>query len=135
LNTYQDDTRGQGWLLFAGTMIMIAGFLDVIWGIAAIGNSGAFVGNSHYVIFDSLNTWGWITLLIGIVQLIAAFSIWSQNPFGRVIGIFSASFSAVAILLYANAFPFVALGIFIIDILVIYGLVAYGGRPDSRRAA
>ena len=26
-----------------------------------------------------------------------------------------------------NAFPFVAFGIFILDLLVIYGLVAYGG--------
>jgi hypothetical protein len=135
LNTYQDEGRGQGWVLFAGTMIMIAGFLNVIWGIAGIDSSSAFVGGSHYVIFDDINTWGWITLLIGLVQLIAAFSIWNSNPFGRVIGIFSASFSAVAILLYANAFPFVAFGIFLLDVLVIYGLVAYGGRPDSRRPA
>jgi hypothetical protein len=135
LNTYQDESRGAGWLLFAGTMVMIAGFLNVIWGIAGIDSSSAFVGNTHYVVFDSLNTWGWITLLIGIVQLIAAFSIWNNNPFGRVIGIFAASFSAVAILLYANAFPFVAFGIFILDVLVVYGLVVYGGRPDSRSPA
>jgi hypothetical protein len=134
LNTYQEDTRGAGWLLFAGTMVMIAGFLNVIWGIAGIDSSSAFVGDTHYVVFDDLNTWGWITLLIGVAQLFAAFSIWNSNPFGRVIGIFSASFSAVAILLYANAFPFVAFGIFLLDVLVIYGLVAYGGRPDSRRA-
>ena len=133
MNTYQDEGQGLGWVLFAGIMVMIAGFLNVIWGIAGIDSSAAFVGDSHYVIFDDLNTWGWITLLIGIVQLIAAFSIWNQNPFGRVIGIFSASISAVGILLYANAFPFVALGIFILDLLVIYGLVAYGGRPGTSR--
>ena len=28
--------------------------------------------------------------MIGIVQLFAAFSIWSRNPFGRVIGIATA---------------------------------------------
>ena len=127
MDTYEN--RGDGWVLFAGVMIMIAGFLNFIYGIAAIGNSSAFVGGSHYVLFDNLNTWGWIILLIGIVQLFAAFSIWNRNPFGRVIGIASASISAILILLYANAFPFVAFGIFILDLLVIYGLVAYGGRP------
>ena len=129
------DNRGDGWVLFAGVMIMVAGFLNFIYGIAAIDNSSAFVGGSHYVIFDDLNTWGWIILLIGIVQLFAAFSIWNRNPFGRVIGIASAAISAIAILFLANAFPFVAFGIFILDLLVIYGLVAYGGRQptESRR--
>jgi hypothetical protein len=122
------ESRGDGWVLFAGVMIMIAGFLNAVYGIAGIGNSSAFVGGSHYVIFDSLNAWGWIHLLIGIVQLFAAFSIWNRSPFGRVIGVGSASISAVAILFFSNAFPFVAFGIFIIDLLVIYGLVAYGGR-------
>jgi hypothetical protein len=127
LNT--DENRGEGWVLFAGVMIMIAGFLNAIYGIAGIDSSSAFVGGSHYVIFDNLSTWGWIHLLIGIVQLFAAFSIWNRNPFGRVIGIASASISAIAILMFSNAFPFVAFGIFIIDLLVIYGLVAYGARP------
>ena len=129
------ENRGDGWVLFAGVMIMVAGFLNFIYGIAAIDNSSAFVGGSHFVLFDNLNTWGWIILLIGIVQLFAAFSIWNRNPFGRVIGIASASISAIAILFFSNAFPFVAFGIFILDLLVIYGLVAYGGRQptESRR--
>ena len=88
MDTYEN--RGDGWVLFAGVMIMVAGFLNFIYGIAAIDNSSAFVGGSHYVLFDNLNTWGWIILLIGIVQLFAAFSIWNRNPFGRVIGIASA---------------------------------------------
>ncbi len=130
-----DEDRGDGWVLFAGVIIMIAGFLNAIYGIAAIDSSSAFVEGNRFVLFDSLSTWGWIHLLIGLVQLFAAFSIWNRNPFGRVIGVASASFSAVAILLFVNASPFVAFAIFILDLLVIYGLVAYGGRErtaDSR---
>ena len=78
-------------MLFAGVMIMIAGFLNVIYGIAAIDDSSAFVEGNRYVLFDSLNTWGWVHLLIGLVQLFAAFSIWNRNPYGRVIGVASAS--------------------------------------------
>ena len=85
------------------------------------------------MLFDSLSTWGWIHLLIGLVQLFAAYSIWNRNPFGRVIGVASASVSAIAILMFVNASPFVAFGIFILDLLVIYGLVAYGGRDSLDR--
>ena len=127
-----DEDRGDGWVLFAGVIIMIAGFLNVIYGIAAIDKSSAFVEGNRFVLFDSLSTWGWVHLLIGLVQLFAAFSIWNRNPFGRVIGVASASVSAIAILMFVNASPFVAFGIFILDLLVIYGLVAYGGRREAR---
>jgi len=125
-----EDVRGDGWVLFAGVMIMIAGFLNVIYGFAALDDSTFFTGDDRYVIFDDLNTWGWIHLIIGIAQLIAAFSIWNRHAFGRVIGVTTASVSAVLILMFINAAPLAAFSIFIIDLLVIYGLVVYGGRLD-----
>ena len=128
-----DTESGEGWVLFAGVMIMISGFLNVIYGIAAIDGASFFTDEGRYVIFDSLNTWGWFLLLVGIVQLFAAFSIWSRNPFGRVIGVASASFSALVILFTVNAFPFAAFMLFIVNILIIYGLVVHGGRTPSAR--
>ncbi len=132
MSTYDTEAeRGSGWVGFAGVMIMIAGFLNVVYGIAAIDNSAFFAEGSRYVIFSDLNTWGWIHLIIGIVQLFAAFSIWNRHTFGRLIGVASASVSMVAILFFINANPLGAFAIFIIDLLVIYGLVAYGGQPRS----
>jgi hypothetical protein len=69
-----DGVEGSGWLLFASIMIAIAGVLDIIWGIAAISNSKFFTQNATYILSD-LNTWGWIVLIIGILQLFAAYSI------------------------------------------------------------
>ncbi|MGH2985654.1 MAG: DUF7144 family membrane protein [Solirubrobacterales bacterium] len=133
MSTYDPDTtRGEGWVLFAGVMIMIAGFLNVIYGIAAIDNSSFFTDEGRYVIFDDLNTWGWFLLIVGVLQLFAAFSIWSRNPYGRVIGVATASFSALVILFTVNAYPFAAFMLFLVDLLVIYGLVVHGGRPQPR---
>jgi uncharacterized membrane protein HdeD (DUF308 family) len=134
VSTYDaDSTRGEGWVMFAGVMIMIAGFLNVIYGIAAIDNSSFFTDEGRYVIFDDLNTWGWFLLIVGVLQLFAAFSIWNRQPFGRVIGVATASFSALVILFTVNAYPFAAFMLFILDLLVIYGLVAYGGRDRVTR--
>jgi uncharacterized membrane protein HdeD (DUF308 family) len=133
MSTYdREPTQGEGWVLFAGVMIMIAGFLNVIYGIAAIDDSAFFTDEGRYVIFDDLNTWGWFLLIVGIAQLGAAFSIWNRNPYGRVIGIATASLSALIVLFTVNAYPFAAFMLFIIDLLVIYGLVVYGGRPQTR---
>jgi hypothetical protein len=122
-----DETKGAGWLLFAGIMILIAGTLNVIWGIAAIDNANFFVEDQRYI-FEDLITMGWIILIIGIIQLIAAFSIWAGGEFGRWIGIIGASLSAIGALLSIPGFPLWSVSVFAIDILILYGLIAYGGH-------
>jgi hypothetical protein len=116
-----------GWLLFAGAMVMIAGVLNVIYGIAGIGNAHWLEANTNYV-FSNLKTWGWIVLIVGILQVTAAFSIWVGHEYGRWVGLMSAGLNSIVMLMFIPAYPFGALAVFAIDVLVIYGLAAYGGR-------
>jgi hypothetical protein len=127
-----DAVKGGGWILFAGIMIAMLGVLNVIYGIAAIGNAHFFVHNTNYVV-GSLNSWGWITLIIGVVQLFTAYSIWSGGRFGQWVGIAIASINAITALLAIPAYPFWSLAIFAVDILIVYGLAAYGGDPELAR--
>ena len=128
MSTYETESRGEGWVLFAGIMLLIAGFLNFIWGIAAIDGASFFTDEGRYIIFTDLNAWGWFFLIVGVLQMIAAFSIWNRHAYGRWFGVLAASVNFVILLFTVNAFPFAALMVMIIDILVIYGLVAYGGR-------
>ena len=123
----QRTQPGEGWITFAGLILMLAGFLNFVWGIAAIDNSSFFTDEGRYVIFDDLNTWGWFFLVVGILQMIAAFSIWTGGTYGQLFGIFSASMNILILLFTVNAYPFAAFMVFIIDVLVIYGLIVYGG--------
>lgn len=114
-----------GWVIFAAVMLIIVGILNVIWGIAAIADSKFFVQDQKYIL-SNLNAWGWITLIIGALQLLAGFSLWSGNLYGRVMAILFASLSALAALLSIPAYPFWSLAIFAIDIIVIYQVSLYG---------
>jgi hypothetical protein len=129
--SYESETDGSGWVAFAGVMILIAGILNVIWGIGAISDSRFFVDEGRYLIITSLSAWGWFFLIVGLMQLVAAFSIWSRHIYGRIIGVTSAGISAIFILFTVNAYPFAAFMLFIIDVLVIYGLVVHGGRSAT----
>jgi uncharacterized membrane protein HdeD (DUF308 family) len=130
---YDPDTRqGEGWIVFAGAMLMFAGFLNAIWGIAAIDDSAYFNGDDRFVIFDSLNTWGWFLLIVGVLQLIAAFSVWNGHTYGRLAGIAFASLNAMILVFTVNVFPIAAFMLFIVDLLVIYGLAVYGGGARRR---
>jgi hypothetical protein len=109
-------------------MIILVSILNMIDGIAAISNSKFFVANAKYV-FSDLNTWGWIVLTLGVLQMLVGFGIWAGNQLARWVGIFVVSLNAIAQLLFIPAYPFWSLAIFTIDLLILYGLAAYGGRP------
>ena len=115
-------------MIFAGIMILIVGVMNVIYGLAAIDNSTFFVQDARYVVLNDLNTWGWILLVVGAVQLVAAFGIWSRAAWGRWIGIISASGNAIIQLLFIASFPLAALALFSLDLLVIYALAGWTYR-------
>jgi hypothetical protein len=113
--------RVTGWWVFAGILLAIASFLNIVWGIAAVSNSKFFTQNSVYVV-SGLHTWGWITLIIGIIQVFAAFSLFSGGGFGRVIGIFAASLGAIEALADTGTTPFWSICVFALCVTVVYQL-------------
>ena len=123
---------GAGWVLFAAIMFVVAASLNIIWGIAAVSSSHFFVANAHYIL-GGLNTWGWIAIVFGAVELLAAASIWSGGALGRWFGVLVAGVSAVLAMMTIPAYPFWSLTLVAIAFLVIYGLVAYGGKPELTR--
>jgi hypothetical protein len=127
---YTDDvSHGDGWVLFAGALLVMVGILNTIDGIAAISNSKFFVGDAKYI-FSDLNTWGWIVLVLGAIQGLTGIGVVLRVRGVRWIGVTFASLNAIAQLFFLPAYPFLSLSLFTLDILIIYGLIAYGSRVD-----
>jgi hypothetical protein len=116
-----DESLISGWWVFAGVLLLVAGVLNIVYGIAAIGDSKFFTANATYII-SGLHTWGWIILILGVLELIAAFSLFSGGEFGRWFGIFIASLNAIGALLSIPAYPFWSLALFALAIIIIYKL-------------
>jgi hypothetical protein len=125
---YEAETEhGVGWAIFAGTMLAIVATLNIIGGIAAIDDSKFYVHDVKYV-FGDLNTWGWIILLTGAVQLLTAFGIWARSRPAVWLGIGFAGLNAMAQLLNIPSYPFYSVSLFALDIVIIYGLAVHVGR-------
>ena len=69
---YYEDEHGQGLVTFAGVMLMIAGVLNTLYGIAAIDKANFFVHDARYV-FGDVNARGWLLLAFGVLQFSVAF--------------------------------------------------------------
>jgi hypothetical protein len=118
---------GWGWIDFAAIMLGLAGVWNVLSGILAIGDSRVYVGDETFV-FSDLNTWGWIMLILGALQLLAAFAVARGSEFARWFGIAVAGLNAIGQLYFLPAYPLWSMALFAVDILIIYGLAVYGGK-------
>jgi len=126
---YEEPGRGYGLVLFASILLVIIGCFNAIQGIAAIANSHVFIKNAHYVVGD-LRTWGWITLIIAILQLLAAGGVLAGNQAARWAGVVFLGLNAIDQMFFVQAYPFWALTIIAMDVVAIYGLSAYATRQN-----
>jgi hypothetical protein len=121
--------EGHGLIVFASVLLVILGCFNLIYGIAAIANSHVFVANAHYVI-GGLRAWGWITLILGVLQLLAAAGIVAGNQLARWFAVAVLGLNAIDQMFFIPAYPFWSLVIIAVDIVALYGLCAYGRRAN-----
>ena len=97
--------RGVGRAVFAAILLLIAGTLNIIYGIAAISDAHFFTDAGNHYVFSNINTWGWITVILGVIELTAGFSLMGGGAYGRVIGIAAATLGAIGALLSIGGCP------------------------------
>ena len=134
----RDDVtrRGAGWRLFAGIMILLVGVFNFIDGIVAIANphyyffyvspTGSSTAETHHLIFGDLTAWGWAVLILGIIQFLIALAILARRTWAAIVGIVLAVFNAIEQLMLIGVYPWWSITIIVVDVLIIYGLAAYG---------
>jgi hypothetical protein len=123
--------RGLGRAVFAATLLLIAGTLNIIYGIGALDGARVFVGDTRFL-FSNLNTMGWVLILLGVIQLAGGLSLMAGNTYGRIIGIIGGSLGAIgALLSVGGSYPWWSLGIFALCIYIVHGIFIYG---DEERA-
>jgi membrane protein required for beta-lactamase induction len=130
------ESDGFGWKVFAGIMILIVGALNVFDGLVGLTQENYIkqFTNGQLPITNNVKTWSWVVLILGIIMILAGFLIFSGNMFGRVVGILVAALNLLVQLAYLNHNTFWSFTMILVDILVIYGLVAHGGLSEDRRA-
>ncbi len=125
--------RGVGRVVFAATLLLIAGTLNIIYGIGALDDANIFTNDRRYI-FTNLNTLGWVLIILGVIQLAGGVSLFAGNTFGRVIGILGGSLGAIgALLSIGGNYPWWSLGMFLLCLFIVHGIFIYG--EDERGMA
>ena len=126
--------RGLGRVAFAGMLLLVAGTLNIIYGIGALDDASIFVNDKRYIL-TNLNTMGWVLIVLGVIQLAGGFSLMAGNTYGRVIGIAGASLGAIgALLSIGGSYPWWSLAIFVLCVYIVHGIFIYGDDERAVRA-
>jgi hypothetical protein len=129
------EEKGSGWRFFAGTVLGIAGimrFFDAIW---AWRYHGAVPDRLEGALFGrSLSTYGWVYFIVALILIGSSFGVLSGSQFSRWIGIIAGAIIAISAVWWLPYYPVWSLLYIAMGILVIYGLVVYGGRQPADEA-
>ncbi|HEX4220622.1 MAG TPA: hypothetical protein VHZ02_19775 [Acidimicrobiales bacterium] len=114
---------GSGWRAFAGVLILIAGIFNIIDGIVAVADAKYLTDR---LVFGDLRSWGWAILVIGAVQFLVGLAIFGGRGWAAFLGVLIAGLNAIGQLLFLRTYPMWSVITIAIDLLIIYGLTAYG---------
>ena len=118
-----------GWTVLAAILMIFGGVMAIFEGIAAIAKDDLFVRTANYAFRFSLSSWGWIHLILGIVVVLAGIALFSGAVWARAVGIVLAGLSLIANFLWLPYYPFWAIVLVALNIVVIWALCV--GPPQE----
>jgi len=125
-----------GWIGFAGVLMVIVGGIDFFEGMIALFRGQYYFVNPSQIIVVNTTTWGWLTLLWGIVLVMAGFGILAGASWARWFAIIVGSLNFFQQLGFAgnsNA-PLWGLTIMALTIVVLYALIVHWDAAKSDMA-
>jgi hypothetical protein len=126
------DQRGDGWIVFAGVVLIWGGIMKVFDAIWAFRYHGVLPSNLEAAVFGrSLKTYGWIDLIVAAILIICALMVFSGSNVGRWVGIFAGVLAGVSAIWWMPFYPVWSLVYIFIAALVVYALAAYGGDREG----
>ena len=132
------DTGWLGWIWFAGIMMIVMGAFNAIEGLVGLFRGEYYVANGEQVIVFDLTTWGWITLLLGVLVVVAGAALLSGSAWARVVTVILAAVNAVAQLAFVSVHPVWSTIVITLCVVVIWAVVVHGNEvaatlePSSR---
>jgi hypothetical protein len=120
------------WLYFAGFALLIVGVMRIFDAVWAFGYKGAAPENLQHAIFgDSLSTYGWLWLIVGIILILAGVGVFARNQFSRWVGIFAGALCAITAIWWMPYYPVWSFTYIVLGVALIYALLTHGQREAA----
>jgi hypothetical protein len=131
--SYTMPSRGwAGWVAFAGIMLALIGFFDILQGLTALFNDKYFAVRKGDLLVLDFTTWGVITLIWGVVLITAGLGLLGGRGWARVLALVAVFVNSIAQIAFLAANPIWSTIVIALDVFVLYALTA---RWDEAKLA
>jgi len=118
------STEPTGWVIFAGVIMIMIGFLNFFYGLAAVLNDDVVVVGGHGAIIADLTTWGWVTMIVAVILVLTGGGLLTGAEWARWVGVFVVGLNAIEQVWIFPAAPLWAFLVIVLDVIIIYNLTA-----------
>jgi hypothetical protein len=126
--------RGSGRVVFVGALLLLAGTINLIYGIGAVSDARVLVNDQRFI-FSNLHAYGWTLIILAIIQFTGGLSLLRGNVYGRVIGVIGAGLGALhALVAVGGSDPWWSLGLFVLCLWILYGILMFGEDVNEQRS-
>lgn len=128
MSSTRSGSRTSAWgglLIFAAIMMLMVGVFNIIEGIAAIAKNEVFVNTQKFIVIFDLTTWGWVTLILGVLQVVSGAALVAGQSWARWSAIVLVWINAIGQIMFLVAYPFWSVLVITLDIVIIWALVAH----------
>jgi hypothetical protein len=113
-----------GFTLTAAILMMIAGGLNILEGIAALIHGSFVVVVRNYAYSMSATSWGWFHLILGAVVLAAGIGLLTDKMWARIVGVVVVAISMIVNFLYIPYLPVWSIVVIAIDMAIVWALLS-----------
>lgn len=94
-----------GLTLFAGSVMVMLGFFELLEGFSAVRSDEVFVKAPKYTYALDLTAWGWIHMVIGVAAVFVGATLLTARTWALVVGMIIAVVSAISNFLFLPQNP------------------------------
>lgn len=121
--TTQQYESSSGWATFVAAYLTLTGVLNIVWGIAALSNKSYFTTGG--LLWSELNTWGWVAIVVGAIQVLGAILVAARRAGGAIIAGTLAFFGIMLNFLSIGAYPVWSVILLVIDAMIIWAVTVH----------
>lgn len=126
-----EPTGWVGWVYFAGILLLVRAFFQAFLGVVALSKNDFYVVTPQHLAVFNYTAWGWGHIILSVILLTAAFSVFSGGIWGRTIASIAVGLSMVANLIFLPAYPVWSIAALVIDGFILYALLVHGAEAKE----
>jgi cytochrome b subunit of formate dehydrogenase len=113
-----------GWVVFAGTMLLILSAINILEGFVALFQDERVVATPNNFVVVDLTSWGWTLVLFGVVMLATGIGLLMAQTWARITAIVVVGLHAAAQVASIGAYPIWSLLMIALDTVILFALTA-----------